>query len=463
MECWPVVDPTCIAPIATDPVGTLIGGSVDEIFQTVAKDMAETAGWAIKTLVTGWLMAPSPIMDNQDVVDNLRKYTYWITMAVAVAALLVAATRMVLQARAQPLLTAAGGLGKLVLITSLSVPLTIALTEFGDGYSRWIINAAVGDGLEQRIAAFVPAVSMSGLTTLAVIGLSLLCILASFVQILMSIAIGGLKIFLCGLAPLPAAASIGGGGQATLARYLTWLLAVLLYKPAAATIYAGAFWMLGGGTSLETVLTGIVVIAGAIVAMPALLRLLAPISAQAAAGDGATIVGSAAKATETVASGAVRLATLRNSSGGSDTGGGASPTAPPSTPPNAAGGGGAPPARQPAATTTGPGSAGAGGGTGPSGPRGGPGTTGAGSAVPAGSSAVPAGTSAAGGGTAAAGAGSVAGGATAGAGAGMAGGATAAGPAGAAIAVGAAAVKAGPAVVRKVGGTASGAAQAGDQ
>jgi hypothetical protein len=449
MACVPIVDPTC------NPVTSVITDGVQQIFEDIAKTMVETAGWAIKTLVTGWLMAPSPIMDNQDVVDNLRKYTYWITTAVAVAALLVAAGRMVLQASARPLVDAVGGLVKLVLVTSLAVPITIALTEFGDGYSRWIINASVGDGLDQRVAAFIPVASLpgfTGLTAFAVIGLSALCVLVSFGQILLSVAIGGLKIILSGVAPLPAAASIGGGGQATLARYLTWMGAVLLYKPAAATIYAAAFWMTGTGTSLETVLTGIVVIAGAMVALPALLRLLAPISAQVAAGGGAALAGGGVAAAGTVATGAVRLASVRGSGGSGNSG--AARTAP-------TGGGGAPPTRSPAA---GPGSPGP-GGSGPTGPGGGTGPSGSnGTGGPAGATPATAGAGggASGGAAAGAGAGAAGGGTAAAGGASAGGAAAAAGPAGIAVAAGAAAAKAGPAAVRKVGGLADGASRAGE-
>ncbi|OJF14559.1 hypothetical protein [Couchioplanes caeruleus] len=465
MACIPVVDPTC------NPIQDVITDGVTAIFDKVAEVMVETAGWAVKTLVTGWIMAPSPIMDNTDVVDNLRRYTYWIMTAIAVCALLVAATRMVLTGNGQDGVNAAAGMGKLVLVTSLTVPVVIALTEFGDGYSRWIINQSVGDGLDERVALFAPTAAIPGLTQFAIIAIALLCVIVSIVQMFISIAVGGLKILLAGLAPLPAAASMTDGGNATLARYLSWLGAALLYKPVAATIYAGAFWMVGTGQSLETVLTGIVVIASAIVALPALLRLLAPITALVGAGGGGA-GAAAASGAGVVASGAVRLSGARGSSGG----GGPQPSAPTGT----TGTAGAD-ARRPAAIGPGPGGSGAGesgpaggpGGADPAGQRGPAGASpGAGSGAP-GSTGGPAGgaAGAAGGGGAPAAAGggaSVGSGAAAGggaaAGAGAAGGAAAAaGPAGAAIAVGTAAAKAGPAVVRKVGGTASGAAEEGEQ
>lgn len=442
MPCIPGLDPSC------NPLKDALVGGVTQIFDTISKIMVETAGWAVKTLVTGWIMAPSPIMDSQDVVDNLRRYTYWIMTAVAVAALLVAATRMVLEGSGKAGVDAAAGLGKLVLVTSLSVPITIALTEFGDGYSRWIITESVGVGLDQRVALFAPTAAIPGITQFATIGITGFLVLVSVLQMLISIAVGGLKVLLCGLAPLPAAASISGGGKAALARYLTWLAAALLYKPVAATIYAGAFWMTGTGQSFETVLTGIVVITGAIFAMPALLRLLAPVAAQVAGPSGASIGGSAAGGAGTIASGAVRLQGARSTGGG---GGGSGQPA--RSGPAGSSGGGAPAPRPAAAIGPGQGGSGAGSaGPRPSGPAGGSGA-GAGGGGPAAGG----GGTAAGGGAAAGGGGAAAGGAAGG------GAAAAAGPAGIAIAAGVAAAKVGPAAVRKVGGIASGAAEAGEQ
>ncbi|MFC4066726.1 hypothetical protein [Actinoplanes subglobosus] len=449
MPCLPVVDPTC------NPIEDVIVGGVESIFNEIAEISVVTAGWAVKTLVTGWIMTPSPIMDNQDIVNNLRDYTYWYVTAVAVAALLFAASKMVL-GNGRAGIDAAAGLGKLVLVTSLVVPITIALTEAGDAYSKWIITESVGAGLDQRVALFAPQAGMLGITQFAAIGIAGFLVLVSLVQMLVSIAVGGLKILLCGLAPLPAAASMTGGGKATLSRYLAWLGGALLYKPVAATLYAGAFWMVGTGESFETVMTGIVVITGAIFVMPALLRLLAPVAAQVAGPSSAAIGGTVAEGAGKVASGAVRLHTA---------GGGARPA-----PPAANGGSGSgapPPTRAPAAIGPGPaaaGDSGPGPRTGPSGPNGDtggrgpagtppPAGTGAGARGGAGATAGTVGT-AAGGGAAAAGGGA----------AGAAGGAAAAaGPAGAAVVAGVTAAKAGASVVRKVGGIAGGAAETGDQ
>jgi type IV secretion system protein TrbL len=451
MACIPVVDPTC------NPVSDLVTDGATAVLNSLGISTSDAAAWAVKTMVTGWLMVPSPIIKNQDTVNHLRSYTYWYVGAIAVFSLLIAAGRMALQGKGQAAKDALAGLVKLILVTSLAVPITIGLTEAGDAYTRWIINASTSGHLGERVLLFAPNGHVEGITAIVTIAVGFICMVVAMVQMLLSIAVGGLKIFLCGIAPIPAAANIAGGGKTTLARYLSWLLAALLYKPAAGTIYAMAFWMIGDGTSFTTVLTGIVVIAAALVAMPALLRLLAPVTAQMAGGGGGgggAMAGAAAGGVGNIATGAVRMAGTR---GGSAAGGG-SPGG--ST-------GGTPPQRSPAAIGPGGGgSAGAGGGA-AGGGAGAGGSAAGGAAVPVGAAGGGASSGAAAGGGAAAGAG---GGAAAGAGGGAAAGGAAAGgavaaagPVGAAVAVGAAAAKAGPAAVRKVGGLAGGAAGGGEQ
>ncbi|GAB3866208.1 hypothetical protein GCM10029963_78220 [Micromonospora andamanensis] len=138
------------------------------------------------------------------------------------------------------------------------------------------------------------------------------------VQLLMLLARNAGLVLLAGLLPLAAASGISGSGQAVRNRYLTWLLALVLYKPAAATIYAAVFWLIGDGQTLTDVLTGLVMFCMAIVALPALLRLIAPGVSVLSSGGSASGAGVAAvSAAGQVASGAVRL----SNSGGKGSGG----------------------------------------------------------------------------------------------------------------------------------------------
>ncbi|WP_254517711.1 hypothetical protein, partial [Salmonella enterica] len=83
-----------------------------------------------------------------------------------------------------------------------------------------------------------------------------------------------------------------------------WLAAFILYKPAAAIIYATAFYLTGtdvlkdDGTGLLSILTGMILMVLALFAMPALMRFVTPmVGAMAAGGAGmgaAALAGGAA-------------------------------------------------------------------------------------------------------------------------------------------------------------------------
>ncbi|MFG3423364.1 hypothetical protein [Micromonospora sp. NPDC048063] len=393
----------------------MLEGTAGRFLDELAEQASQAAAEMLKAMVTGWLSIPTPeVAQESGTVAYLRAYTHWAVAAIAVGSVLFAAIRLAWERNGREAGSFAKGLVTMVVLAGAGVPAVQLLIGIGDAYSNWILDASADRELGKRLLMFAPAGAINGLSALMVIGISIMMFLATMVQLLLLLARGAGLVLLAGLLPLAASAGISGSGRAIRDRYLTWLLALVLYKPAAATIYAAVFWMLGHGQDLTTLLTGLVMFCMAIVALPALMRLIAPAVSVLSSGGSGGVAVAAVSGLGQVASGAVRLS---NAGGGKSAGGqggvgaarpgGASPSAPVSAP------------RPPAA---------------------GPGTVGtSGTAASSGT----AGTGAA----------------SAGAGAGAAGaGAAAAGPVGVAAAAGIAAAKAGPAAVRKVGGTASGAA-----
>ncbi|GAB3866882.1 hypothetical protein GCM10029963_79960 [Micromonospora andamanensis] len=288
MPCIPVVDPLCLPGRVAENVA---GRYLDEI----AVEASDAAAEMLKTLVAGWLHVGTPgISQTSGVVAELRTYTNWAVAAVAVGALLVGAIRLAIERNGREAGSIAKGLVALVVITGAGVPAVQILIEVGDSYSDWILGIAADGDLGARLLLLAPAASTTGLTPIMVIGVSLVMFLATMVQLLMLLARNAGLVLLAGLLPLAAASGISGSGQAVRNRYLTWLLALVLYKPAAATIYAAVFWLIGDGQTLTDVLTGLVMFCMAIVALPALLRLIAPGVSVLSSGGSASGAGVAA-------------------------------------------------------------------------------------------------------------------------------------------------------------------------
>lgn len=431
MPCNPL-DPGCI-------IGEVVDSTAGRFLDELAEQASKAAAEMLETVVAGWLSIDTPSTSEScrlnaagdelvcdGVIGYLRAYTNWAVAAIAVGALLVAAIKLALNRDGRDAGSVGKGLAAMVVLAGAGVPAVQYLIEIGDEYSTWILNASANDDLGARLLLLAPAASQVATSPLMAIGISLMLFLATMVQLLLLLARNAGLILLAGLLPLAASAGISGSGRSIRDRYLTWLLALVLYKPAAATIYATVFWLIGEGQSINDLLTGLVMFIMAIVALPALMRLIAPpVGVLSGGGGGGAAIAATAGAGK-LATGAVRLASETGNRPAGDSGTQSSAGGRP----NGAGPGTARPAPQP--SSGGPAPTAAIGGTGTAASTG---TTAATTGTQAGSTAAATSTSS----TAAAGA------------------AGAAGPAGLAAGAGVAAAKAGPAAVRKVGGTASGA------
>lgn len=405
-EC-PPIDLTCIPDRILEKTASF---PLNEL----AEQASQAAAEMLKTLVAGWLVIPTPeVSQTSGVVQHLRAYTNWAVAAIAVGSVLIAATKMALDRDGREAGVLTRNLVALVVLAGAGVPAVQLLIKIGDAYADWILSASANGDLGKRLLLLAPASAINRMPALVVIGISIMMFLSTMVQLLLLLARNAGLVLLSGLLPL--AGAVGGPVRS---RYVTWLLALVLYKPAAATIYAAVFWLGGDGKSLTDLLTGLVMFCMAIVALPALMRLIAPAVSVLSTGGSGGIAVAAASGAGRLATGAIRLV-----GSGSGRGGRSGANGGPGRP-----GGAAPsmPAPRPSGGGAGPGAAGTGGAAGAKAAGAGAGTAGAGAGA--------AGGSAAGAGTA---------------------GAAAGGPVGVAVATGVAAAKAGPAAVRKVGGSAS--------
>lgn len=397
----------------------------------------------------------------------LQSSLWWYMGAAAVVSVIIGGARMAWEQRAEPGRETVKGLLTLVVVAGAGVTIVSLLVTAADSFSVWIINGSLdcdvtaanstcfGDNM-LTLLALTTNPAAGGLGALLVIILGLIAILATAFQIVLMVARGGMLVILTGILPLSASFTNTEMGKSWFKKCVAWLIAFILYKPAAAIVYAAAFQLVGtdvftdDGSGLLAVLTGLMLMVIALFAMPALMRFVTPMVGAMAAGGAGAAIGAGALAA--LPSGAAAVGRLSSGAGGGSTSAASSGSEGPS-----------------GSGSSGPsGSSGSDGSSGPSGagadtPAGAgsggaseTGSAGAGAgAAGAGPQGVPAAASASGGGGAAAGAGTGAG-AAAGAGAGAGGGAAAAGAAGGPVGIAAgAAVDAG----MKAGKAAAGAAQ----
>ena len=295
-------------------VGDGITAAAGSIFDAAAQKLAEGLADATKVGMTFWTDLPMPqLSTSTGPVAALQSMTYWVSGFVAVLSMVIAAGQMAWSRSGQPAGRAAKGILTLIIASGAGVAAVNALGYFGDQYSQWILDRSANGDLGARLDSLSKISIIPGLGSGLVLIVALVAILASLAQMGLMLVRIGVVTMLAGTLPLAAAGTATATGQAWFQRVVAWLLAFVLYKPAAATVYASAFLLVGQGQDAAAVLSGLFMMILAIVALPALLRLITPAVA-AATSSGATGGAAAAAGVGAVATGA-RMAADRGGRG----------------------------------------------------------------------------------------------------------------------------------------------------
>lgn len=282
--------------------------------------IAQTAGQAASELIlwsfTYWVDTES-VNPDSEVVRNLQQLTIPIALAVLTGSILVQSIRMTLSRKKDPAINVALGLIRYAIVTAVGLSLLAGSLRAGDDFSSWLLDQAVSEFPQRMSAIMVPAYIGNSflLLIISVIGM----ILSAIQWLLAFIRQAGILV-LAVMLPLAASGSINDSTKVWMSRLMPWLIALVLYKPMAAMIYTIGFTFLGEGQDFSTAMTGLMVMALAAIAMPAMLKFFAwsQVSATGGSGVGGVIAAGA--------TGAASMAALRSARGMQLTGPGSAPT-----------------------------------------------------------------------------------------------------------------------------------------
>ena len=267
----------------------------------------------------------------------LQSALWWFMGAAAVVSVIIGGVRMAWEQRAEPGRETVKSLLTLIVVAGAGVTIVGLLVSAFDSFSVWILNGALNCDVGADSACFGNNIATllalttnpaaGGLGALLIIIFGLIAILATAFQIVLMIARGGMLVILTGILPLSASATNTEMGKGWFKKNVGWLVAFILYKPAAAIVYAAAFQLAGtnvfqdDGTGFIAVLTGLILMVLALFALPALMRFVTPLVGAMSAGAGGAMGVAALAALPTGAASMGRLAT--GSGGGSPGGFGA--------------------------------------------------------------------------------------------------------------------------------------------
>lgn len=290
-------------------VSEAAGGAASSLVNSISAELASV----MKSLMTFWIKAPDPDLASGpgSVIAQVQNITTPIIVFSVIVGIIVAGMKMV-RASADTQGDLEGLTRGLLLIVAVSVAGAgvVALLESGfSQLAQYVLDKGFnGHDVGQTLLKLFSDPSGGGGAATVIFGV--LGIIVSAIQWAIMIFRGAILALLVGILPVAAAGALTDGGMASFKKVCGWISAFILYRAAAAIIYATAFLMLGSGTS-SGILFGMTLVVLSILALPALLRLM-PAGAAAMGGGGGSALGAVVGA---VATGSMLLAG-RGASGG---------------------------------------------------------------------------------------------------------------------------------------------------
>jgi type IV secretion system protein TrbL len=268
---------------------------------------------ALKAIITYvctfWVKIPTPELAGSSgapspPVSYLQSHLHWYVGAAAIFSVLIGCMRMAWEQKMHHGAEMVKGILLLMIVTAVSLTTIQMLVTVADEFSTWILSQALGGvGAAELGATFAAQLgTMLGVSTLVggpvpimlAIVLGCFALIASIIQAFLMVVRGGMLVVLTGVLPLTFSFWGTEAGKNWSKRSVSWLIAFILYKPAAAIVYATAFQLVsttGGTGGLVNVFTGITLMFLALLALPALMRFVTPMVGGIAAGGSGMALG----------------------------------------------------------------------------------------------------------------------------------------------------------------------------
>lgn len=262
------------------------------------KDTRNGLGQMIKDTTTSWVKVPSPAVvdDNGETVEAvhfIQQSTAFYTAAFLVISILLAGIYIIWSRRGEAVQNLFKLMITFIVVSSGAALVAGTMLLVTDAFSTWIIDKSLeGSNFGENLYAFFnnDAVVVSSVAMLCLMGLGLI---VCGIQYLIMLGRGAALFVLVGTLPFTAAFYLTESGQQMMKKQAGWIIAFILYKPAAAIVYATGFRLMGAGQGAGTssaqdlAIHGIVLMFLAIFTLPAIMRLVTPAVNELTSGRGA--------------------------------------------------------------------------------------------------------------------------------------------------------------------------------
>lgn len=288
-------------------LGGCISEAADDAIKSFANSVASAVGKIVQDMMTWWLHTPSFFLTGT--ATAVQNKLEPIVAVLAVAAMVWTGVRMIWQRRGDPLFHLVPALLRLVAVSSLGILVVSQALALSDSLSTWLLNAATQNQAAQGVTGML-TLSTTAFDPALVILLGIVILIMAVVQWVVLMFRQAALVVLVPMLPLAAATSLSPRAMGW-RRIAAWVLSLLCYKPMCALIYYIGFESLGAETGLVGVITGLIILGLAVIALPAMLRFFSWGIDHTASGltDGGWTLG-AVGAVASVATTAVGMATF---------------------------------------------------------------------------------------------------------------------------------------------------------
>ncbi|MEE1652166.1 hypothetical protein V1260_15395 [Brachybacterium sp. J144] len=306
---------------ATGAVGDAVTGQIEELVNGILERVVDTLVY----FMTFWLRTPSASLDAEDPVGGaivqVQEYTSVIMAFFAVLGLLIAAGRMAWMVRVDPVKDIGMMFLRVMFVQAIAVTGTQLLLRAGDEFSPWLVETALGETMDYSVLTLMPFIAAAqgayalngpfvvtqGIGAMLIMAIILLVVTA--LQVLFLLLRDVLLAIILAFLPTLAAATLFKSGDEGFQKALGWIVGLLVYKPVAAVIYVlGTLMVKGVAGDQEdpaqqwmALLLGTMTLVLAVVALPALMKFVAPAAGRgvSSAFSGGAALGAATGAAAT--------------------------------------------------------------------------------------------------------------------------------------------------------------------
>lgn len=295
--------------------GRMLDKAADSAFGNAAESVGTFAGDFLVESMTWWIKTESIDISYANVLAGkapVQKVIGFIMMA----GILSMAIVMMISRRTEPAADILVGGVKYILISSLSMVVLSGALHAGDDFAKQMVEDGANEfGQRIKLMLGTSVIGNPG----GVLFLGLLAALLSFIQWVMGFIRQAGIVVLYALILFAAAGQLTTWGKQWFPRIAGACIALVLFKPIAAMCYSIGFKLIGTDQSMSTLVTGLMVIALTVIALPSMMAFFSFTGAKVAGGPGAgaVLAGGIAGGLGTAA-----LANNMGGGGGSGTSGG---------------------------------------------------------------------------------------------------------------------------------------------